>query len=103
MGPQEPDTSTGFSLKDWIQKLGPFLEMWGPPGGYVRSGSAGTDLARGFSSGRPLLSFWLGLRAGSVLCRCNFFADFFTCSNQRKGGAGAAVGVGLPQTPELFL
>lgn len=44
------------------------------------------DLARGFSSERPLFSFWLGLLAGSVLCGCSFLADFFTCSNQGMKG-----------------
>lgn len=45
------------------------------------------DLDRGFSSGRPLFSFWLGLFTGSVFCGC-FLADFFTYSS--KTGAGEA-------------
>lgn len=45
----------------------------------------GTDLARGFSSGRPLFSFWLGLLTGSMLCGCNFLADFFACSSKTEG------------------
>lgn len=58
-----------------------------------------TDLARGFSSERPLFSFWLGLLAGSVLCGCNFLVDFFTCGSQSKGGAGGMGSVGLTRTP----
>lgn len=64
--------------------------MWGPEEPWGGGGSMAPDLARGFSSERPLFSFWLDLLAGSVLCGCSFLADFFTCSNQGTKGAGAA-------------
>lgn len=56
----------------------------------------GADLARGFSSERPLFSFWLGLLAGSVLCGCNFLADFFACSSSSEKGLELW---GLARTP----
>lgn len=60
------------------------------------------DLARGFSSERPLFSFWLGLLAGSVLCDCSFLADFFTCGNQGMKGLEQQA-KGTLQTPSCPL
>lgn len=77
------------------EDLGPVWRRQSSLGSCERTGRVGADLARGFSSGRPLFSFWLGLLAGSVLCGCNFLADFFACSTSEKGLEWR----GLPRTP----